>query len=179
MEIKMQDKYMLFRVIFLTLSITFFFSEAATASSSKDTLRQELLALDNRMDTAFYTDPNPEILKQVLANNFVYVHSGAQWIQTKTDVLKTMIPKGAFSLQRGEKNVRVQGDTANISGFCNVKTKSATLLKYHIQRVYVYDGDSWKLVTQHVAINLREEGLYADVMDYIYQNYWSKQIIND
>ena len=151
------------------------FSPLGLATESDTQVRADLLALDFRVDTAFYDEADREFLDSVLSDNFIYVHSGASPIQTKSDVLNNLLAPGVvYTHKMSKMDDRIHGGTAIVSGFSRIGIGSLKTLKFHKQRVYVKKENAWKLVAQHVTFNLSEEGgLHMDVLQYIYKNYWA------
>ena len=134
---------------------------------------EELLLLERQVDKAFYDTADTTFLSEILIQDFIYVHFGASPIQSKADVLESLPQLSEW--RRHAMDVRIHGDVAIVSGFITIATSSFKALKFHMQRCYVKKGQNWKLASQHVTLNLREEkGLHSAALQYIYDNYWSK-----
>lgn len=138
-----------------------------------DSAKEYLLILDKRVDEAWYSTRDKEFLSDLLAENFVYVHSGAALIESKSDVMENL--KFIPNISRSGMDIRLYGDTAVVSGFSTISNyKSFDALKFHIQRTYVKNTNRWQLLAQHVTFNLGETELMRDeVRKYIHQRYWS------
>jgi ketosteroid isomerase-like protein len=156
--------------------ILFMFSAGsllASPSGDKTVVRDVLSRLDKRIDRAFQ-ESDVEYLKQILTKDFVYVHSGATPVQTKSDVLRNT-QRSTDPWVRDGLNVHVYGNVATVAGFISLRFEPFEMLKFHSQRIYVKSADKWKLASQHVTFNFSEEdGLHADVLHYVYKKYWSK-----
>ena len=162
------------RILFFSLLLTL---GQPTLADAAATVRQRALALDQQVDVAFYDEANVEYLENILTDNFIYAHTGAKPIQTKSETLKSLPPPGVWSQrERTGMDVRLHGHTAIVSGFFTVKLQLTQTFKFHMQRVYVQEISGWKLAAQHVTFNLsEEEGLLIDVTQYISDKYWTEK----
>ena len=145
-------------------------------ATPEDAVKSELLKLDQKIDQAFYDTADKAFLDDVLTDDYIYVHSGAMPIETKSDVLRRLTPNLLSSRKRESMDVRLHGDTAIVSGFSTIAYAEFTTLKFHIQRTYIKKQQQWKLAAQHVTLNLQDEKglIHLDVIKYIYQRYWSQ-----
>lgn len=138
-------------------------------------IEAELLQLDKDLDDAWYNTHDKVFLSRLLADNFIYVHSGAKPVETKQQVLSSL--KRMPSRKRHGMDVRLHGDTAVVSGFSTIYGyKGYRALKFHIQRIYVKESHQWQVVAQHVTLDLTgTDDMRWDVINDVYQKYWSKQ----
>ncbi len=113
-------------------------------------LQEQLLILDRQVDQAYrYTDTG--FLSNIFSDDLIYVHSGANPIETKTEALNNMPPPSKTDWERDKMTVRIYGITAMVAGFLRVEFEAYGVLTYHLHRVYIKEADSWKLVSQHVT----------------------------
>ncbi len=98
--------------------------------------------------------PDPEFFKNVLADDFVWVHNHASMIDTKEAVVKRaedQAAKGTSNTQsRIQSNVEVAitGNTAIVTGFTMVD-RDPSPTKYHFMRTYVEIEGKCLLVGNH------------------------------
>lgn len=157
--------------IALALLILFGLSPVLSASEHEAAARAELLLLDRRVDKAFL-EKDVAFMADLLAEEFTWVHGGGYPVDSKATALKS-IAAGARLLQRDNMDVRVYGDAAIVAGSTDVIVNSKILARFHMQRTYVKKEEAWKMVYQHVTLDLGKENR-GEILQYIIQNYWAE-----
>lgn len=102
---------------------------------------QSIKALDAQWE-ANNLNPDPEFFRNVLAEDFIWVHNHASMIDSKEAVIKraeTQSAKGTSdtrSRTQSEVKVSITGNTAIVTGF-TVVDRGPTPTRYHFMRTYV------------------------------------------
>ncbi|WPR77903.1 nuclear transport factor 2 family protein [Algoriphagus sp. NG3] len=87
-------------------------------------------------------NPDPEFFRNVLAEDFVWVHNHASMIDTKEAVVKRAETQSAKSTSdtrsriQSSIKVAITGNTAIVTGF-TIVDRGPTPTKYHFMRTYV------------------------------------------
>ncbi|MCE7057110.1 nuclear transport factor 2 family protein [Algoriphagus sp. AGSA1] len=114
---------------------------------------QSIKSLDAQWE-ANNLDPDPEFFKNILAEDFIWVHNHASMIDTKDAVVKRaeiQVSKGTSDTRsRTQSNVEVMitGNTAIVTGF-TVVDRDPSPTRYHFMRTYVGIGGKCLLVGNH------------------------------
>lgn len=152
-------------------STLFFMMIISTNLLAKDNItKTELLALDAKINEA-YGDKNADFLEHILTKDFVWFHSGGRPMDSKEATLKSIPDRSLSKWLREEVDIRIYGHTAVISSLVAIDYKPG-FGRFHLQRVFIKDGENWKMLAQHTAIGL-DKGEKADVLTYVWKKYWS------
>ena len=150
-------------------------SDGPLAKELETNSGKDVLALDRQVDKAFL-EQDLNVLSNILAEEFIWVHAGASPIDSKTTTIKT-VAAHPRSLSREAIDINTYGDSAIVSGFVYIMNKDEKYGRLHMQRVYVKKEADWKLVSQHTTMSLGEN-FKNDVIKYVHKNYWSKALNN-
>lgn len=137
---------------FLIFSLIFLFYFSATAQQNCMTVAT-IKSLDAQWE-ANNLKPDPEFFKNVLADDFVWVHNHASMIDTKEAVVKraeNQAAKGTSdtrSRTQSDVKVAITGNTAVVTGFTLVD-RGPTPTRYHFMRTYVEKDGKCLLVGNH------------------------------
>ncbi len=107
-------------------------------------------------------NPDPDFFKNILAEDFIWVHNHASMIDTKETVVKraeNQVAKGTSGTQsrtQSDVKVAITGNTAIVTGF-TIVDRSPTPTKYHFMRTYVEMEGKCLLVGNH-TMAIPEEG---------------------
>ncbi|WP_157243346.1 nuclear transport factor 2 family protein [Algoriphagus resistens] len=122
---------------------------------------ESIKALDAQWE-ASNLNPDPGFFRNVLAEDFIWVHNHASMIDTKEAVVKraeTQSAKGTSDtrsrIQEGVK-VAITGNTAVVTGF-TVVDRGPTPTKYHFMRTYVEINGKCQLIGNHTMAIPEEE----------------------
>ena len=114
--------------------------------------KEQLLALDQQVLEAFIT-ADVAFLKQVLADDFMWVHAGAYRIDDKQAALEGVAARTFTYLGCQQSDVKIQQyeDAAILSGYLTVQTNIPDFAEatFHVQKVYVRVKGRWHMATQH------------------------------
>lgn len=142
------------------LSLLVLISFYATAQQRCMTA-ESIKALDAQWE-ASNLNPDPGFFRNVLAEDFIWVHNHASMIDTKEAVVKraeTQSAKGTSDtrsrIQEGVK-VAITGNTAVVTGF-TVVDRGPTPTKYHFMRTYVEINGKCQLIGNHTMAIPEEE----------------------
>lgn len=146
-----------FSVLILLFVITYYSAFAQQNCMTEENIK----ALDAQWEEN-NIQPDPEFLKIVLAENFVWVHNHASMVDTKSTVLKkaeSMVEKGTTDTRsriQSEVKVAITGNTAIITGF-TVKDSGPKPTTYHFMRTYVEVDGNCLLIGNHTMAIPKEE----------------------
>ncbi|MDR7130606.1 ketosteroid isomerase-like protein [Algoriphagus sp. 4150] len=139
-----------------------FLMMAFTVSSQQKCITEaSIIALDAQWEEN-NLDPNPEFFRNVLAEDFIWVHNHASMIDTKEAVVKRaedQAAKGTSDTQsrtQSDVKVAITGNTAIVTGF-TIVDRGPTPTKYHFMRTYVEMEGKCLLVGNH-TMAIPEEG---------------------
>jgi ketosteroid isomerase-like protein len=148
--------------------------KAASAATSEQSVKEQLLALDARLDEAVM-NADVTTLESIYADDVQYVHAGAAVIDTtRQAAIEGRAPAGLYlSRKKSEVDTRIFGDTALLSYYVELEhdTKKYPMLppkiRYHHLRTYVRRGEEWRLVSQHSTWAVNERSQANDVTRYM------------
>ncbi|MDF2157506.1 nuclear transport factor 2 family protein [Algoriphagus sp. CAU 1675] len=140
------------------LSICFIILQTVSFAQSPE---QQLQELDQSWERALLSS-DVEVLENLLADEFVWVHNHAGLIDGKEAVINR-----AKRIQAGQKDdtrnrtprdqqVVILGKTGIVSGF-TVVDRGPTPTTYHFMRSYTWMDGKWKLLGNHTMAIPEEE----------------------
>ena len=142
---------------FLVSVITHFSATAQQNCMSMENIK----ALDARWEEA-NLNPDPEFVKNILSENFVWVHNHAGTIDTKKEAVarsekhKAAGTSNTRSRIQSDVKVAITGNTAIVTGYTIVDRGPAPI-KYHFMRTYVEVDGKCLLVGNHTMAVPEEE----------------------
>tara|TARA_R110002020_G_scaffold389313_1_gene600003 strand:+ start:274 stop:723 length:450 start_codon:yes stop_codon:yes gene_type:complete len=143
---------------FLALSLFTYFS----ASGQKTCMTEaSIKALDAQWESN-NLNPDPEFFKEILAENFVWVHNHSSMIDTKDAVVKrteNQAKNGTTNTRsrtQSEVKVAITGNTAIVTGY-TIVDRGPTPTRYHFMRTYVEIDGKCLLVGNHTMAIPEEE----------------------
>ena len=122
-------------------------------SSMGQTTQERLLELDKSWEKALLHS-KVEVLEELLAEEFIWVHNHASQIDGKEEALSRAkkIQAGQQDDTRNrtprEQKVVLLGQTAVVSGFTQVD-RGPQPTNYHFMRTYALVEGKWKLLANH------------------------------
>ncbi|MEB2779726.1 nuclear transport factor 2 family protein [Algoriphagus sp. C2-6-M1] len=144
--------------LFTLISLFTFFS--ASAQQSCMTL-ETIKALDAQWEEN-NLNPDPDFFRNVLAENFVWVHNHASMIDTKEAVVKraeNQAAKGSSDTRsriQSELEVAITGNVAIVTGF-TIVDRGPVPTTYHFMRTYVEIDGKCLLTGNHtMAVPVEE-----------------------
>ena len=140
----------------LLLAILLSLPLSVTARENIESVKAELRTLDTRVRESIL-NRDVAFLKNVLAEEFVWVHSNASPVQSKEQVLAEL-PKRRPSKSGGSHSevVQVYGDAAILSSYRRTEYGDVSAT-FHAQRIYVKKKGVWKIVSLRTPIVLDED----------------------
>ncbi|WP_323849884.1 nuclear transport factor 2 family protein [Algoriphagus persicinus] len=147
----------LFSLCILISLSTFFSAVAQNNCMTVETIK----ALDAQWE-ANNLAPDPEFFRNVLAENFVWVHNHASMIDTKEAVIKraeNQAAKGSSDTRsriQSEVEVAITGNVAVVTGF-TIVDRGPVPTTYHFMRTYVEIDGKCLLTGNHtMAVPVEE-----------------------
>ena len=145
-------------------------------------LQARLISIDADLKNATIS-VDVDVLNDGIADDFVYVHSGAAVVDNKQSWIDQIVQTDALYLGKEyiDLSVKIYGDMAILSGFLKDSYNTEKypgippFAYYHQQRIYRLQAGSWKLINQHTTWAVETKAQSHEVLSVFHEKYWGEK----